>query len=100
MVKINWTRQAIENIHEIREYFGHQSKRFAEELTDKFFEKAESLAKFPQIGRVVPEIGKPEIREVIFRNYRIIYHLVSTSQINIIAIHNSNRPLTEESLFE
>lgn len=79
MVKVNWTRQAIENIHEIREYFGNQSKRFAEQLTDKLFQKAENLAQFPQMGRIVPEIGKPEIRELIFRNYRIIYHLVSSS---------------------
>ena len=100
MVKVNWTRQAINNLYEIREYFQPQSKRFVEQLTDKIFEKAKALEQFPQMGRVVPEIGNSEVRELIFRNYRIIYHLVSSSQINILAVHNGIRPLTEESLFE
>jgi len=100
MVKVNWTRQAIENIYEISEYFNHQPKQFAEQLTNKIFEKAKNLEQFPQMGRVVPEIGRSDIRELIFKNYRIIYHLITNTQINILAVHNSFRPLTEESLFE
>jgi addiction module RelE/StbE family toxin len=100
MVKINWTRQAIENIHEIREYFSSQAKQFAERVTDKIFEKTTNLEQYPQMGRIVPELNKPEIRELIFRNYRIIYRIVSDDQIDIIAVHNGFRPLTEESLFE
>ncbi|MBF9251836.1 type II toxin-antitoxin system RelE/ParE family toxin [Pontibacter sp. 172403-2] len=73
MVKITWTRHAIENIYEIREYFNRQSKQFADRVTDKFFDKAQILEKYPQVGRVVPEIERPEIRELIFRNYRIMY---------------------------
>jgi len=48
MVKVNWTRQTIENIYEISEYFNHQSKQFAEQLTDKIFEKAKNLEQFPK----------------------------------------------------
>lgn len=100
MAKVNWTRQAIENIYEIREYFNYQSKQFADQLTDKLFEKAKKLEQFPKMGRVVPEIERPDIRELVFRNYRIIYHLVTSSQVNVLAVHNGFRPLTEESLFE
>jgi len=39
MVKVNWTRQAIENLHEIREYYTLHSKQVAEQLVDKFFLK-------------------------------------------------------------
>jgi len=99
VVKINWTTQAIEDIYEIREYYGPLSEKYAEQLTDKIFEKGESLEEYPQMGRIVPELGKPEIRELIFKNYRIIYHIVSNEQINIVAIHNGLRPLSEESIF-
>jgi len=100
MVKINWTRQAIEDIHEIREYYRPRSGRYAEELTDKIFEKTDFLIQYPEIGRMVPELEKTEIRELIYKNYRIIYKIVSETQIDIIAVHNGLRPLTEESIFE
>jgi len=35
--------------------------------------RAESLAGFPEIGRVVPEFRKPNLREIVCRSYRIIY---------------------------
>lgn len=99
MVKINWTRQAIEDIYEIREYFRPQSEKYAEQLTDKIFEKADNLEQYPQMGRIVPELERPEIRELIYKNYRIIYHVVSVDRIDILAVHNGLRPLTEESIF-
>lgn len=99
MVKIKWTRQAIEDIHGIREYIRLHSENYAEQLTDKFFEKSELLEKYPQLGRIVPEINNKEIRELIFTNYRIIYRLISKKQIDILAVHNGLRPLSSESIF-
>ena len=99
MVKINWTRQAIEDIHEIREYYSLHSEKYAEQLTDNIFEKADYLIQHPELGRMVPELEKAEVRELIYKNYRIIYRIVSEIQIDIIAVHNGLRPLTEESIF-
>lgn len=98
-IKINWTRQAIEDIYEIREYYRPRSAKYAAQLTDKIFEKGDGLEKYPQIGRIVPELERPEIRELIYKNYRLIYHVVSADQIDILAVHNGLRPLTEESIF-
>ena len=95
MVKINWTRQSIEDIHSIRAYYIERSTKFTEELTDKIIEKAAVLENFPNMGRIVPEIGNAFIRELIFQNYRI----VSESRIDIIAVHNGLRPLSKDSIF-
>ena len=65
MVKINWTRQAIEDIYEIREYFRLHSEKYAEQLTNKIFEKAEYLTSYPQMGRIIPEFERIELRELI-----------------------------------
>lgn len=100
MVKVNWTRQAIEDIYEIREYYRTRSEKYAEKLTDKIFEKADNLDQYPQMGRMVPELERSEIRELIFKNYRIIYHVVSEDQIDILAVHISIRPLSEDSIFD
>ncbi|MCK5700830.1 MAG: type II toxin-antitoxin system RelE/ParE family toxin [Cyclobacteriaceae bacterium] len=99
MVKVNWTRQAIEDIHEIREYYKIRSATFTEQLTDKIFEKGDSLQRFPQLGRMVPELHKKQIRELIYLNYRIIYRIVSDDKIDILAVHSGLRPLTEQSIF-
>ena len=99
MVRVNWSRQAIEDIHEIREYYRPKSERYAEEFTDKVFEKAVYLEQHPHMGRMVPELERAEIRELIYKNYRIIYHIVSEERIDILAVHNGLRPLTERSIF-
>ncbi len=99
MVKIRWTKQAIEDVHLLREFYLNRSEKFTEELTDKIFEKVNSLAQFPNLGRMVPEIGNKHIRELIYHNYRIIYHITKEDQIDVIAVHNSLRPLSEESIF-
>ena len=40
-------------------------------------DKALSLGPFPEIGRVVPEIDDPNVREIIHGSYRIIYEVIS-----------------------
>jgi toxin ParE1/3/4 len=37
--------------------------------------KAEGLADFPELGRVVPEFRRPNLREVVYRSYRVIYRV-------------------------
>jgi plasmid stabilization system protein ParE len=37
--------------------------------------QARKLGAFPEMGRVVPEIAEPGIREIIVRSYRVIYRL-------------------------
>jgi plasmid stabilization system protein ParE len=33
----------------------------------------DSLRSFPELGRVVPERGEPNIREIVVGNYRVVY---------------------------
>jgi len=52
------------------------------------------LENFPLSGRQVPEAERPEIREVIFQHYRIIYWLVSAERIDILSVLHGSRDLT------
>jgi plasmid stabilization system protein ParE len=48
----------------------------------------------PFCGRVVPELDNPELREVIYGNYRIIYRVVGKDQnVQIIAVVHGAREL-------
>ena len=100
MVKVEWTKQAIEDVFHIQENFRNTSQSFSQNLIDKFFEKGNLLEKFPELGRKVPEFNRVEIRELIFKNYRMIYKRINHSTIHIVAIHNSIFPLSEKSVFE
>ncbi|WP_416139062.1 type II toxin-antitoxin system RelE/ParE family toxin [Hymenobacter psoromatis] len=50
------------------------------------------LESFPEAGRIVPEIGRPTIREVLKNDYRIVYRIISSERIDILRIHSSARP--------
>ena len=99
MAKVNWTRQAVEDIYEIREYYEKLSPTYAEELTDQIFEKEKYIAQHPRIGRMVPELERDDVRELIYKNYRVIYLILESEDIDILTVHNSTRPLTDDSIF-
>ncbi|GAB2496912.1 type II toxin-antitoxin system RelE/ParE family toxin [Algoriphagus taiwanensis] len=58
MVKITWSKQAIEDIHRIQEYYSDFAVSFSNQLVDQIFEKENLIAIHPEIGRVVPELNK------------------------------------------
>jgi plasmid stabilization system protein ParE len=52
----------------------------AERLGFALIARAESLADFPKRGRVVPEYGNPQLRELLHLSYRVIYRLNESKQ--------------------
>lgn len=40
-------------------------------------ERAVSITQNPEIGRIVPEISNPNIKEIILKNYRIVYKITA-----------------------
>jgi toxin ParE1/3/4 len=100
MAQVNWSRQAIEDIHAASEYHRQMSARYADTLVDKIFEKAHLLENHSRLGRMVPEIGREDIRELLYKQYRIVYRIVDETRIDILAVHPSSRPLSDKSIFE
>ncbi|KAB7732012.1 type II toxin-antitoxin system RelE/ParE family toxin [Rudanella paleaurantiibacter] len=100
MVAIDWSNQVFEDIDTIAEYLAQYSKPLANAFVEKVFEKVELLKNFPEMGRMVPEIGSTKVRELLFKQYRIVYQLVSRDRIRILTIQHSSTPLSLESLFD
>ncbi len=59
----------------------------------------ERLPRFPRKGRMVPEVGRSAIREVIYGRYRIIYRL-DPKQIFIITVRHQRRRFAVDDLEE
>lgn len=93
MVTIKWTKKALKDIDDIAEFISLDSYYYAKIQVKRFFDKVEILKYYPHIGRTVPEINNPELRELILGNYRIIYKIISANRIDIITIHHSKRLL-------
>lgn len=50
------------------------------------------LTRFPRIGRIVPEFRRNDLREIIWRSYRIIYRLSEKeSRIEVVRFWHGAR---------
>jgi len=83
MVKLIWTESARYDLQDIHDYIALDSKKYASLTIRKLFSLAQEIPKNPMLGRLVPEFGNSEIRERILGNYRIVYKLKSTEQIDV-----------------
>jgi len=98
MVRINWTFQAKDDLKSIAEYISKDSKRYAKLQVVRLKDRTRILKTHIYTGRIVSEINRKEIRELIEGNYRIIYKIVNYNQIDILTIHHSARDLTRREI--
>jgi len=89
MVEIEWSSTAQNDLNEIIDYIAQDSLEFALSFYDQVKEKFENLTEFPKIGRKVPELDDPNIREIILRNYRLIYRIFEEKIQIVRLIHGS-----------
>lgn len=92
MVKIKWTNHALEELDDIANYISKDSPKYAQILVKQIYEMVSHLKQYPKLGRKVPEYGDPELREVLYKTYRIIY-LIKKEHLEIISILHGSRKL-------
>ena len=85
--RLEWSNEALEDIELIATYIEKDSLYYAKSVVSKFFQKAESLKDFPNIGRVVPELNDTTIREVFVYSYRLIYKKYDNKVLVIAVVH-------------
>ena len=73
---VTLTKQSQEDLREIVSFIARDSPADAGRFGNVLIDQALSIGRFPQIGRVVPEIGDPSVREIIHGSYRIVYELL------------------------
>lgn len=84
-----WSPEAIEDIESIAAYIERDSAWYAKAVASKIVETAETIPEFPKLGRMVPEVGDPAIRERFAYSYRIIYRLEPERVLVAAVIHGS-----------
>lgn len=97
MSRIHWTPLASEDLASIHQFICRDSAAAAQTVVVRLFTAIEQLADFPQSGRIVPEFGHPELRELVRGSYRIVYR-VRDGGVQLIRIHHAARPLDPDAI--
>ena len=66
-----WSMPARNDLKQIYDYIAKDSRYYATNVVENVVSKAENLDEFPEIGRVVPEIGDKNVRELIIYSWRL-----------------------------
>ncbi len=90
--KVTWSYEANEDLKAIADYIARDSAFYAAAFVREIFDASSSLDMFSKMGRIVPEIGNPDIRELFVREYRLIYS-VEEPRIVILGLIHGRRDL-------
>lgn len=93
-VKVLWSANAAEHLDAIFQYIASDSAVYALKTVDEITRRSEQIAQHPLSGRIVPEYNLAQIREVLYRDYRIIYY-IKPEQIEVVAVIRSRMHLTD-----
>ena len=92
-MSVTWSQEAGENLLDIEDFIARDSLERAVRFVDALIDHVEAiLTDNPRSGRTVPEIRNPDIRELIYRGYRIVYRL-NGDRIDILTVFEGHRLL-------
>lgn len=97
MPRIVWTPSARKTLAEIRDFISRDSPKTAESYLRRLMASSGRLRKHPYLGQVVSEIGREDVREILFGNYRIIYR-VSKDLVEVVLVFHASRLLGEDNI--
>ena len=81
--EVTWTESASDDLAEIASYIAKDSESYAATVVRDLIAAARSLTILGERGRVVREYREPTIRQLLVRDYRVVYQL-SDSVIHVL----------------
>jgi len=73
--KLIWSPAARDDLHNIVVFIARDNPNRAMSFGYELISETDRLQEFPEFGRSVPEYRDDNIREIIFRPYRIVYRI-------------------------
>ena|SRR5437764_15248762 len=86
-MRIEWSGPAQRDLVEIHDFIASDSPSQAINFIRDLVTSTEKLEEFPRLGRVPPENALKNYRELIFREYRIIYRVADTNVLIARVLH-------------
>ena len=94
---VTWTSRARKDLEEIYRFIARDDPAAAGRWIARLVARAETAAKVPRAGRIVPELQRDHIREFIERKYRIVYR-VGGLDVTILTVFEGHRLLRPAEL--
>jgi len=87
--RVVWTQIAWSDLEAAADYIAKDSPNYAAAFVREVRDAARSLAYLAERGRIVPEFGDPSIRELLVRNYRLVYQVTKDAAYVVGFIHGA-----------
>lgn len=89
MADLRWSLTAEADLRAIEDFIAKDSVLHAVHFVDRLIEAAEQLTRAAKIGRVVPEFNREDLRELLFRAYRIVYQVRGETVTVLRVVHGA-----------
>ena len=91
-MRVHWTDHAKQQLAAIHDHIALDSERYALRVVDRLTRRSQQIAQFPMSGRMVPELQREDIREMIEAPYRIVYRILA-NRIDVLTVfHGAQQP--------
>lgn len=91
-LRVELSPQALLDLEGIADFIARDDLDTALSWVDRLIDRAQRVGAVPRSGRVVPEVGDPDIREVLLRTYRIVYR-IEPRRILVLTVIEGHRQL-------
>ena len=96
-MRLYWTENAKQNLQAIKRYIATGKPTAAKQWVQRLRERARKALHAPLAGRIVPELSREDIRELIEGNYRIVYQ-VFPDRLVILTVFEGHQLFPEETI--
>lgn len=87
---VTWSPHALDRVYEIADYLHKEHGADVFDFLNRIFDSTAQLELFPESGRMVPEVNRKDIRELIWRGYRIVYQ-VKADEVEVLTIRHGRQ---------
>jgi plasmid stabilization system protein ParE len=91
---LRWTERAVADLIAIGDYIALDRPGAARAWVERLRRRAQEAEAMPNAARLVPELGRTDVREVFLQSYRIVYRVVADG-ITILTVFEGHRRLGE-----
>jgi len=84
-LKVVWSELALERAYDEARYIAEDKPEAALGWLEGLFRVTDRLERFPTSGQVVPEIGRSEYRQLVFKSHRVVYR-IEKGHVSILTV--------------
>ena len=76
MAEVIWTPDAFDDLLGLEMHIARYSRQYSVATSDRIQDAVQMLSEFPEMGRLIPGFHSRNIRQLIVRNYVVVYRLI------------------------